>query len=166
MFRLIGVFLIFSACCSMGLNISFSMKRKLERLETIRKMSNEIATLIRYRSLTVREIFLTLKENDIYSGLVFLHNADYSDKNFSVDKIWCKEVETDFTLSPEEKSILCELGNQLGTTDTEGQLSILEVFNKKIETMLEDQTEKYAVRGKLCRSMGILAGAMVGILII
>lgn len=146
--------------------MSLGMKKKLERLNLFRRMTDETATLIRYRSLTVREIFLLLKENRTYSDLLFLHNADFSDKSRPVGEIWQKGIDSDFTLSSEEKKLLIQLGRQLGTTDTEGQLSVISVFNESLETMIEKQSEKYAVKGKLCRSMGILAGAMAGILII
>lgn len=166
MIRLMGVLLIFSACCSIGMNMSLGMKKKLERLNLFRRMTDEISTLIRYRSLTVREIILLLKENDAYSELLFLHNADFNDKSRPVGEIWQTSINSDFTLSSEEKKLLIQLGGQLGTTDTEGQLSVLSVFNESLDAMIEKQSEKYAVKGKLCRSMGILGGAMAGILII
>lgn len=146
--------------------MSLNMKKKLERLNLFRRMTDETATLIRYRSLTVREIFLLLKENGAYTDLLFLQNADFSDKSRPVGEIWQESIDSDFTLSSEEKKLLIQLGRQLGTTDTQGQLSVISVFNESLDTMIEKQSEKYAVKGKLCRSMGILAGAMAGILII
>lgn len=146
--------------------MSLGMKKKLERLNLFRRMTDETATLIRYRSLTVREIFLMLKENGAYADLLFLQNADFSDKSRPVGEIWQESIDSDFTLSSEEKKLLIQLGRQLGTTDTQGQLSVISVFNESLDTMIEKQSEKYAVKGKLCRSMGILAGAMAGILII
>lgn len=146
--------------------MSLGMKKKLERLNIFRRMTDETATLIRYRSLTVREIFLLLKENNAYSDLLFLHNADFSDKSRPVGEIWQESIDSDFTLTIEEKKMLIQLGRQLGTTDTEGQLSVISVFNESLDSMIKKQSEKYAVKGKLCRSMGILAGAMAGILII
>ena len=166
MIRLLGVLLIFSACCSVGMNMSLGMKKKLERLNLFRRMTDETATLIRYRALTVREIFLLLKQNDTYSDLLFLYNTDFSDKSRPVGEIWQESIDSDFTLSNEEKKLLIQFGRQLGTTDTEGQLSVISVFNESLDSMIEKQSEKYAVKGKLCRSMGILAGAMAGILII
>lgn len=146
--------------------MSLNMKKKLERLNLFRRMTDEIATLIRYRSLTVREIFLLLKENSAYSDLLFLQNADFGDKSRPVGEIWQESIDSDFTLSSEEKKLLIQFGRQLGTTDTQGQLSVISVFNENLDTMIEKQAEKYAVKGKLCRSMGILGGAMAGILII
>lgn len=166
MVRFIGVFLIFSACCAAGMSISIGMKKKLERLNLFRRMTDEIATLIRYRSYTVREILVRLKENRSYSGLAFMQNADYGYKGSSAGEIWIESIDMDSELSGEEKKLLSQLGAQLGATDTEGQLSVISVFNNELEEMIKKQSEKYAVKGKLYRSMGILAGAMFGILII
>ena len=47
MLRLTGVLLIFLAFSSIGVNISSGIKRKLERLILFRKMTDEIATLIK-----------------------------------------------------------------------------------------------------------------------
>ena len=75
MLRLTGVLLIFLAFSSIGVNISSGIKRKLERLILFRKKTDEIATLIRYRSLTVREIILLLGDNDLYNDIGFLHTG-------------------------------------------------------------------------------------------
>lgn len=166
MIRITGVLLIFFSFAFAGMNMSGAMKKKLERLKSYRLMAEETATLIRYRGLTVREIILSLKENSTYSGLVFLNNAEYTDRSRSAGEIWTEAVEADFTLSSEEKELLAQFGSQLGTTDTEGQLSVIAVFKETLEGMIKRQSEKYAVKGKLCRSAGILAGAMAGILII
>ena len=74
MLRLTGVLLIFLAFSSIGVNISSGIKRKLERLILFRKMTDEIATLIRYRSLTVREIILLLGDNDLYNDFCIREN--------------------------------------------------------------------------------------------
>lgn len=166
MFRFFGVLLIFAACCFLGMYMSAAMKKKLERLGLYRRMTEEISTLIRYRSLTVREIIAGLKSGGSYKELEFLQNRDYSDKSRPAGEIWLESVISDNTLSDEEKRLLSELGTKLGTTDTEGQLSVIAVFGEELDAMIKKQNEMYRVKGRLCRSMGILVGAMFGIMII
>lgn len=165
MLRLIGVFLIFSACCSAGMFVSSSMKSKLDRLRLYRNMTDEIAAFIRYQSLTVREVMKKLSLNKAYSELIFIH-ADYGDKSRPAFEIWNESLKMDRTIGSDERKLLSQLGEQLGTTDTEGQLSVIAVVNVRLEEMIKKQTEKYAEKGKLYRSIGILAGAMFGILVI
>lgn len=166
MLRLFGVMLIFSSCCSVGIYLSAGMKKKLERLAVFRRMADEISTLIRYRGLTVREIISVLKGGGNYSEILFLQTGDFEDKSRSVGEIWAEAVGDDCTMSGEEKKLILRLGQQLGTTDTQGQLSVIAVFCEDLRVMTEKQSERYAVKGKLFRSMGIIAGAMAGILII
>lgn len=166
MMRIIGVLLIFSASVMVGVMLSLNMKNKLERLKLFRRMAEEIATLIRYRGLTVREIISQLRYSSAYDELVFLKSEDYSDRSQSVSEIWERNVIADYTLTEEETKVLLSLGTQLGTTDTQGQLSVIAAFVAEIEEMQERQFQKYAVKGKLYRSMGILVGAMAGIMII
>lgn len=166
MIRLIGVFMIFSACCAAGMIISASIRKKLERLNLFRRMSDEISTFIRYNSLTVREIFMKLQENKAYSSLAFINAYDYGFKGRAAAAIWLEGIDSDPELTADEKHILSQLGTQLGTTDTQGQLSVISIFNEELEAMIKKQSERYAVKGKLYRSIGVLAGAMLGILII
>lgn len=164
--RITGVLLIFLTCAMIGMALSLNMKRKLERLGLLRRMADEIAMLIRYRSLTVREIIAQLKYSSAYDDLIFLKSNDYSDRSVAVCEIWERNIVSDYTLTEEEKKALLSLGTQLGTTDTQGQLSVIAGFAAEIEEMQERQIQKYNVKGKLYRSMGILIGAMAGIMII
>lgn len=166
MIKLLGVLLIFSASCCLGMQISMGMKKKLERLVAYRQMSDEIATLIRYRSMKIREIILQIKDSELYSGLKFLNSPDFNDKSRPVGEIWIESIRADFSLDSDEKKLLSQLITQLGTTDTEGQLSVISVFNENLNAMIEKQSERYSVKGKLYRSMGILMGAAVGIMIL
>lgn len=166
MIRVLGVMLIFFSAALVGMSMSVNMKKKLDRLALLRRMADEISTLIRYRSLTVREIITELRQSGMYSELHFLYGSDFKDRSRPVSEIWESTVLSDCNLSREEKTVLCNLGTQLGTTDSQGQLSLIAAFSAEIEEMYERQKQVYAVKGKLYRSMGILIGAMVGIMII
>lgn len=166
MLRVIGVLLIFSACCCTGINMSLKMRKKLERLELFRRMTDETATLIRYRGLTVREIMTQLRSNAAYTGLDFLQSGDYSDRSHPAAEIFMECTREDMCLSAEEKRFLIRFASELGTSDVKGQLSAISILSEELDVMIKAQSEKYAVKGRLCRSMGILAGAMLGILII
>lgn len=167
MIKLAGIIMIFLASSAVGFFMSDSIKNKKIRLETERKMLEEISVMIRYNMLTVREMIIEIKENDFFSGLLFIEKIRQKlIEGIPFPEAWEKSIKSDASLSTDEKKLLQELGSSLGTTDSQGQLSSLEIYKKRLDNMIESETEKYKTQGKLYRSLGIMMGAMLGILII
>ena len=65
-----------------------------------------------------------------------------------------------------EKKLLCELGRVLGTSDIDGQISALELISRSAEQLTEKYGEEYRKKGRLYRSIGVLAGVTAGIMVI
>ncbi|MGN1481660.1 stage III sporulation protein AB [Porcipelethomonas sp.] len=167
MIRLIGILFIFAASSGTGILMSDKIKNTRERMVKERKMLEEISVLIRFNSMTLKEIAAELNSIDIYRDLGFLSNLNIRlNEKCSFPKAWEISVSEDKTLTPEEKKLLSELGCTLGSTDTEGQLSTLNIYKNRLDEMIESETEKYKVKGKMYRSLGVMFGAMMGILII
>ena len=66
----------------------------------------------------------------------------------------------------EEKHILLDLGNLLGTTDIEGQLSCISAQLALMSSLREQRAAEYRQKGRLYRSLGVMAGISVGIIMI
>ena len=58
------------------------------------------------------------------------------------------------------------LGDSLGQTDTEGQLSFLAMYEELIKKNLEQAAKMYAEKGRMYRSVGLLCGLAVGIMVL
>ena len=54
----------------------------------------------------------------------------------------------------------------LGTTDTEGQLKGISDIRTRVECLYNKRRNEYDKKGKLYRSIGLLTGAALGIMII
>ena len=67
-------------------------------------------------------------------------------------------------LSPEVKEVLLELGEELGTTDLEGQLSALSQAHIQLQRFQDTYRVTYQKKGKLYRSLGLLAGLLLAVL--
>ena len=167
MIRFIGAVLIFLAASSFGIYLSDNIKRKRERLETEVKILKEIALMIRWNSLTLHEIAEELFNNKSFSEFELIKNLNVNcSKIRSFPETWEKSVLSVKNICNEEKKLLFEVGAVLGTTDKEGQLSAIELFSTRLEKMAEIEGEKYKIKGKMYRSLGVTAGAMIGIIII
>nr|WP_242823071.1 stage III sporulation protein AB [Ruminococcus flavefaciens] len=66
----------------------------------------------------------------------------------------------------EEKKLLIDFGNILGTTDIEGQISSIAAQITLMEGLREQRMAEYRQKGRLYRSLGVMAGVMIGIIII
>ena len=58
------------------------------------------------------------------------------------------------------------IGNTVGTSDAESQLNILNSLKAETELLKSQRDSEYEKKGRLFRSIGILAGITAGILVI
>lgn len=64
-----------------------------------------------------------------------------------------------------EKNLIISLGERLGYLDKEMQLRQLEIFEEELLRMTELLERELPEKKKLCRSLGILGGIFLGILL-
>ena len=165
MLKLTGVIAIFTACTVIGLYFSKQLKRRVEIFRQTRLMIDKIATLIKFRSYTVYELCDEILRDGMLSEMSFVSFQRDEDKSFSA--LWEDSVlKWNVPIKKEERDFYINLGNSLGTTDTEGQISSLSVFYKEAEKMLCTAEKDFNEKGKLCRALGVLCGAFVSILLI
>ena len=67
---------------------------------------------------------------------------------------------------PESREILKELGGILGSADGESQAAALLLLEERLNRLLAAAEEKSAADGRLCRSLGALAGLLLAVLAI
>lgn len=165
MIRITGILLIFLTSTVLGMFLSNNIKNKRERLVKERKMLEEISIMIRFNSLTLKEIIYEL-ENAVCDFKFLKILKIMLEKPISFPEAWEQAIKKDDIISESEKKVLIELGFNLGTTDIDGQLSTLNIYKIRLDKMIEEESEKYRVKGKMYRSLGIMFGAMIGILIV
>lgn len=167
MIRITGILLIFLTSTVIGIFLSNNIKNKRERLIKERKMLEEISIMIRFNSFTLKEIIHELEHAELFCDFKFLKILKITlEKPISFPEAWEQAIKKDDIISESEKKLLTELGYNLGTTDIDGQLSTLNIYKIRLDEMIEEESEKYRVKGKMYRSLGIMFGAMIGILIV
>ena len=72
----------------------------------------------------------------------------------------------DKSVPDEEKAVLAELVEVLGTTDVQGQVSCIASQLVRMEELRELRRQEYIQKGRLYRSLGVMAGVSVGIILI
>ena len=121
---------------------------------------------IRVCEADVYGIVLKLKSAG-FLGLTFLNELPENyDENTDFHSNWKSAVMNCHTFSTEERNLLIEVGTSLGTSDTEGQIKDLVLYQARAQELYEIRIAEYRVKGRLYRSLGLLSGIIVGIIAI
>jgi stage III sporulation protein AB len=115
-----------------------------------------MALLIRFRTLPVRELFAELSRYEFIRAVGA--SEDFRDN-------WAKAADDLTELQEGERGVLKSVGAALGTSDVDGQLSMLEVNTRLLDKYADEAHEQYERKGKLYRTCGLLAGLFAAILI-
>lgn len=165
MFKLSGILLIFIMFVLIGFYFSGIFKRRVEIFRQTRLMIDKISTLIKYRSYNVFELCNEIKNDDTLYEMSFVSFSDTDDVTFS--ELWQNGVKKwNVPIKNNERNIYFEIGRTLGTTDIDGQISSLILFDAEISKMLSDAEKEHSEKSKLVKMLGVLSGAFVSIMLI
>lgn len=151
----------------LGSYFSRRLKLRCVFLKNISYMLEDISLMIEYDAAEVWNIIKRLCGNKRYEELDFL-KAVQSEKESDFSYLWEKSVSEkkyDF-LADEEIEFIKDIGRKLGKTDIFGQLNTIKYEKNQLEKMLKNAEEEYIAKGKLYRSLGVLGGAFIAILLI
>lgn len=162
MIKIFGILLIIFSGCGVGIYFSERLSDKVRRLEKLKYMTDEIMTLIRYRHLTTNEIVQELGRNRNFEVFEFENFRD--ERTFCEN--WSRWAEENNVFSDEERDWLKSFGSTLGESDTDGQISSITVHMSRLEKMIAETEIEYRTKGKLFRSLGLISGVLVAVLII
>ena len=167
MIRTVGAICIFLSAAFIGMYFSNCLKEHEKRDYLIVKMLDEIAEMIRWNALTVNEISEKIYNSGSYAELIFTKVLyENIKKDIDFPTAWESAVTQDSKLTDREKSLLYDIGMQLGSADAEGQLSAMGLYKSEAQRLYAEQCEKSKAKCKMYRSLGITVGAMAGIIVI
>jgi stage III sporulation protein AB len=141
-------------------------------------MLDEMVMLIRFKGATVREIIDTVVSDSRLSDLTFLsdvaknyqsgglYETNIADKSFADS--WENAVSSfrQNGLTASDMKLIENIGKNLGTTDIEGQLASLSLYQNEAETAFATAEAETAKKAKLYTSLGVLAGAFLVVFLI
>lgn len=163
----LGILCLFCTCTGVGLYASHQLRTRLVHTQLLEALLDDFSTHIRYQCLPLEDLLSMFAQHKNYAAFSFLGQAE---REFStcvpVQEIWCDAVMSDAAVTPRAADILCALGNVLGTTDMQGQLAALELYRHQMRELADEQKESVHKRGELYRRLGVLAGAMLAVLLV
>ena len=167
MLRIIAAIIFISAGTIAGASRAYTLKYKLEICQSIKIMLREITLYIRSTGADVYRIVSELKKIKSLESLLFIEELPTEfepDSDFRSK--WRKAVNAQTDLPDEEKKILLSLGDIIGTSDIEGQMTAINGLQSELDAIEQTRRDMLIKKGKLYRSVGMLFGVMAGILVI
>lgn len=150
-----------------GFAMSDRLKKRVEQLRLLISALEEAAALMKYRAVPTDELLRTLCGQPSLKGSEFLRLlGGEREQGAPLREAWRKAAKEAAYFSENDREILFTLGDRLGTTDPEGQLSLLSLSRTFAEKNLAEAEEAYRGKGLLIKKTAVLCGAAVGILIL
>ena len=153
-------------CTAMGFYFSSRLKAREERLCTTLLLIKELTVQIRYTNAKIGDILKSAAENTAYQNLSFVTDCLSLNENEDFHRVWSEGVEKQLFLNQRDKELLFSLGEHLGETDSEGQLSFLEITEAMLSEQREEARAERGAKGRMYRSVGLLCGLAMGIMVL
>ncbi len=165
--RLIAAVMFAAAGTVTGFSKSEGLKNDLEMCRETGELLRTSAILIRFQGLNVYELSARLKRLSDLHELTFLNDLPESfseEENFHDQ--WKKAVSGQENIPAEERRLLLNFGEIIGTSDIPGQLTSIEAIEAELAAVEIRRREEFIRKSRLYRSTGAVFGIMAGILII
>lgn len=149
-----------------GLHFSRRLKERERLISAIILLVKELTVKISYTNTEIGDMLRYASEEQAYSDLLFVKNCSLIQENGDFHSEWEKGVKEQPFLDTRDRELLFALGEKLGETDGDGQLSFLEMTLEMLEKQHEQALEDYRRKGRMYRSVGALCGLALGIMVL
>ena len=160
---------IFGASTSIGVLMSKKYKNRVIELREFKNAINILEAKIKFTYEPIPEIFKEMAKNleKSISG-IFKIASEYIETS-TTKEAWNKAIEEskpNLSLNNEDINIIQSLGNLLGKTDVEGQISEIEVTSNFIDAQIVKAEGEKKKNEKMYRSLGTIVGLAIVIILI
>ena len=168
-FRYIFLILILTSSTSVGFLLS---KKYTDRVKELKSLSNLITLLqnkIKFTHKPLGEILeeiVNVKENSGIIGIFSKTSQKLKNKKF--EEAWNEAISEQrffLNLNQEDITFLKTLGNVLGKTDVEGQMSEINQFQTILKVQIENAEEEKNKNAKMYKSLGTIIGLAIVIIL-
>ena len=150
-----------------GAGKSNELREKLIRTVEGGELIRKADFFVRSYSADVYQFCTELKYSGNLNKLSFINDlpTEYCG-GVDFHSVWRSAVNGQASLLAEERDIYIKLGDILGAADAAAQLREFGILSDRLAALEGQLREEYVKKGRLYRSVGILAGLMAGILVL
>jgi len=166
-FKIILLISIVVASTFLGILFSKKYSNREKELKEMKNALNIFKAKIKFTYEPIPNIFLEISNKiDGNVGKIF-ERASNRMKEENAGDAWVKAYDdVPSNLIEEDIVILKNLGRLLGQTDIEGQLSQIEVVTQFLDDQLENAKQEKIKNEKMYRTLGIVGGLTISIILI
>lgn len=166
--KLFGVILLVTATSALGLWYSALLGERVRLLVLLDSLLDDFAISIRFQSQPLLELFSVSVGNPRYGKLSFLPEvAKGLENGRPFPEVWREALSAwKSPLTDSDRIPFLALAESLGASDQQGQESVLATTRRHIAGQAEEAREIYRNKGKLYRSLGVLGGIFLAILLL
>lgn len=167
--RYIVLLLIISGSTSIGFLLSRSYTDRVKELRELSNLINMLKNKITFTHMPLGEIFEDLSKvisNKRISNV--LKNVSKNIKQKSFENVWNEAIDKErkfLNLKNEDIILVKSLGNLLGKTDIEGQISELNQFSNMLNFQIQKAEEESKKNEKMYKSLGTIIGLVIVIIL-
>ena len=142
-------------------------ENRVTELKEFKNILNIIKTKIKFTYEPLAEIFKQIsKDGKTEIEKIFGKMASQLEY-IQVREVWENCIqEADISIKQTDKNVIKKLGNLLGQTDVEGQVSEIEVTQKFLDMQIEEAEEEKKKNQKMYKTLGIVFGLVFVIILI
>lgn len=172
MLKIIGSCLVIIAGTLAGFYASNRLDEQKKLLLELKNMIVLLKGEIRFSASIMGQAFMNISDKCSEPFKTFLRGCGVEMNKYdgrSLDEIWKYEVNLHFKdtiLGNREMEKLYELGGKLGFLDLQMQLSYLEQFLEELDADIKEADNKIHNNSKLYKSLGIMGGILVVLIIL
>ena len=170
--KVVGCILIILSSSLMGIYYGNELKNRVNDLKELKKLIILLRGDIRFSNTPLPEAIsgIARRHDGSFKGFftgVSEKLSEYSGNTFS--QVWKEAVENQLhstSLNKKDKSSLIQFGENLGYLDKEMQMNTIELFINQMEDELQDLSETTKEKVYLYKSLGIMGGIFISIIMI
>ena len=161
------LFGIFGLAMCLGNCIANKYVERVKELIAIKSALNILENKIKFTQTPLKEIFNQIAKSSSEKNIINIFKTLTYEKEINIHKSWEKTINLSETnLKEEDKKILIDMGKILGNTDIDGQVSNIKITSSFIDKQIQKAEEEKNKNVKLYRTLGIVSGLTIVIILI
>lgn len=170
MWRMMGVFIIITACTAIGFRFGMDVENRLSSLREIQRMMGMLKGEIQYAATPLKEAFevLALRMEQPFSGYLKKTAADMELKDgrtiAAILEDNAQMIYRNTGLRPADIKSLIRAGARLGYLDTEMQIRTMDLYLEELEKECQLAQEEYQGKVKVYRCLGFMGGLFAAVI--
>lgn len=173
MLKFIGIVMLAATAIAIGCIMAFRVNQRVEELIYIKKLMLMFKGELRYKNAMLSEAFMAVAVrakrpyDRLFTGLAEATEENHTTTMAKVFETKVDELLTaDTFLKNKDVHWFKELGETMGYQDRKMQLANIDLYIDRLTSVVEEEKEKMNETMKMYRTLGVMAGLFIAIVLI